>query len=192
MLAGESPGDGPGDPQGADKTFDFVLSLGDARDVRIDARGVFVRSQLARGAHGYFGWTAPGVVARLMRAMLVANITGPTVGIVPSVAPYRTTKIPRQLAWLLPTRGGLEARLRPVPAALDPFEPRPIPDEGPLALPAPVELAPFTANVALVEHGRDVACPHCRVVARRHRDARDGWMVCAACGRSFRPGSISD
>lgn len=189
LCAGRAVDEGPGDPRGADKTFDLVLSLGDARDVLVDPRWVAVCSEGSRGfRERYFGWTGPGVLARLMRAMRLDTLPRPLVGVVRATALYSVEpkRFPPQLAWLLPLEHAVEIRFRPVPRGLELEAPQPIPESGPLALPPPVEVLPPEPGVAWIGHEHPISCPHCALAAERHRDGRDGWLVCAGCGRSFR------
>jgi hypothetical protein len=173
--------------RGVAKTLNFVLAEAGA-DTWIASSIIKVHFVGRPTIHRYYVDAAPGVVWDLLGRMGVDRITAPTVGTF-RLSGARLPLWPGRgartdmIGWIVPGADGIAIHSRPAEGRLPVTGP--IPDDGPLALPAPSpHWPPRPEQVQLCTL---LACPHCGRQSTKYRKLLDGFFVCAVCSRSFDP-----
>ncbi|HVH42670.1 MAG TPA: hypothetical protein VM925_10010 [Labilithrix sp.] len=167
-----------------------MLLTGSAADalVTADVFAVHLGPQKQRRPNVYFRRLAPAVASELLDRGSVASVTSPVVIGLPAGEVAMTHGFPAwsydaKLVCIVPTDSVLRIIVRASPERWQvPFV-RPVPPDGPLALPP--ELPDWVPTQ--VEHrvfANGLACPCCGVESSRYREVREA-LVCELCCRSF-------
>ena len=136
-----------------------------------------------RRPHRYFPRLAPGTVFELMRRLGVDRIEEPVVGVVQrSPDDWLGERFGPVAVWVVPGSAEIRVFFRAIPND-DHAPTRPIPEEGPWALPEPAPEWQPPRKTFLVNEAR-WSCPHCGAVPERFRELSSA-LICPECGRSF-------
>lgn len=158
----------------------FVL-----RDIDVDALVFFVPERVPITELAIPPAIACGVVGFVMATASVRALTPPVVvglpaGALGEVEGYAAWSYGAKRIWIVPDENGLRLSVRSHPAPPESPTVDPVPDEGPLGLPA---LSIPDPKYIYRDFDPPRACPHCGVVSSRYRALSRGF-VCLACACS--------
>lgn len=166
------------------KVLRFMLSDAGGCDAIVKDSSFEIRYGGHPARHRYFPELAPRIVTALRSwsgMSTMATSCQATLGpaVIEPVESFPSWSFGRRIVWIAAAPESFTISIRDGES-----EPE---RRGPAPLPQPIDFA----RVVLELPGTQ-PCPHCARSATSYRKLSDGALVCAACGRSFRPDFAND